>query len=148
MDFPNLDDISEDFQSEFESLPFVYLKSVESVMLVNRIPELMHVDFWNIYSDEKCRVTWSESQSIQNNLKCRLSLNLSRIESSISFSNVKSFLLWNKFKIKFCLLSSDGRHDSAKSYHIQFIYKQICITEGQCKTDLHKELCTQILGKL
>ncbi|GJV04442.1 hypothetical protein Tco_1338011 [Tanacetum coccineum] len=97
-------------------------------MLVNRIPELMHVDFWNICSDEKCRVAWSESKSIQNNLKCGFSLDLSRIESSVSFPNVKSFILWNKFKIKFGLLSSNGRHDSAKICHIQFIYKQIYIS--------------------
>ncbi|GKF18619.1 hypothetical protein Tco_0063537 [Tanacetum coccineum] len=78
----------------------------------------MHVDFWNICSDEKCKVAWSESQSIQNNLKCGLSLDLSRIESSIGISNLWSFLFGNKFKIKFCLLSSDGRHDSAKICHI------------------------------
>ncbi|GKA65788.1 hypothetical protein Tco_0765495, partial [Tanacetum coccineum] len=35
-----------------------------------------------------------------------------KIESSIAFSNIKSFLLGNKFQIKFDLLSSDGRHDS------------------------------------
>ncbi|GJZ81629.1 hypothetical protein Tco_0646623 [Tanacetum coccineum] len=52
----DLEDISEYFKSEFESLPFVYLEYVESIMLVNRIPELMHVYFWNICSDEKCRV--------------------------------------------------------------------------------------------
>ncbi|GKA78711.1 retrovirus-related pol polyprotein from transposon TNT 1-94 [Tanacetum coccineum] len=92
----DLEDISEDFQIEFESLPFVYLESVESVML---------------------------SQSIQNNLKSGLSLDLSRIESSIAFSNVKSLLLWNKFQIKFGLLTSNGRQDSAKICHIQFIYK-------------------------
>ncbi|GJS15120.1 hypothetical protein Tco_0409592, partial [Tanacetum coccineum] len=74
-------------------------------MLVNRIPELMHVDFWNICSDEICRLAWSESQSIRNNLKCGLSLDLSRIESFVAFSNVKYFLLWNKFQIKFGLLS-------------------------------------------
>ncbi|GJX37716.1 hypothetical protein Tco_0251019 [Tanacetum coccineum] len=114
MDFPNLEDISEDFQIEFESLPFVHLESVESFMLVNKIPELMHVDFRNICNDEKCRVAWCESQSIQNNLKCGFSLDLSRIESFVAFSIVKSFLLWNKFQIRFGLLSSNGRHDSAK----------------------------------
>ncbi|GJW94627.1 hypothetical protein Tco_0174299 [Tanacetum coccineum] len=93
----DLKDISEDFQIEFKFLPFVNFESVESVMLVNRIPELMHVDFWNICSDEKSRVAWTESQSIQNNLKCGLSLDLSRIKSSVAFSNVKSFLFWNKF---------------------------------------------------
>ncbi|GJX43856.1 uncharacterized mitochondrial protein-like protein [Tanacetum coccineum] len=86
----DLEDISKDFQIEFESLPFIYLESIESVMLVNRILELMHVDFWNICSDEKCRVSWSESQSIQNNLKSGFTLDLSRIESSIAFSNVKN----------------------------------------------------------
>ncbi|GJW45751.1 hypothetical protein Tco_0077397 [Tanacetum coccineum] len=74
----------------------------------------MHVDFWNICSDVKGKVAWSESQSIQNNLKCRLPLDLSRIESFVKFSNVKTFLFWNKFQIKFGLLSSNGRHDSAK----------------------------------
>ncbi|GJY02270.1 hypothetical protein Tco_0360422 [Tanacetum coccineum] len=82
----------------------------------------------NICSDEKGRVAWSESKSIQNDLKCGFSLYLSRIESSVAFSNLKSFLLGNKFKIKFSLLSSDGRHDSAKICHIQFIYKQIYIS--------------------
>ncbi|GJX78534.1 hypothetical protein Tco_0326683 [Tanacetum coccineum] len=114
----DLEDVSEDFQIEFKSLPFIHLESVESVMLVNRIPKLMHVDFWNISSDEKCRVVWSESKSIQNNLKRGFSLNLSRIESSVAFQNVKSFLLWNKFQIKFGLLSSNGRHDSARICHI------------------------------
>ncbi|GJU33079.1 transposase, Ptta/En/Spm, transposase, Tnp1/En/Spm-like protein [Tanacetum coccineum] len=70
----DLEDVSEDFQIEFESLPFVYFESVKSVVYVNRILELMHVDFWNICSDEKCR-----------------------IESSVAFLNVKSFLLSNKF---------------------------------------------------
>ncbi|GJS13563.1 hypothetical protein Tco_0408035 [Tanacetum coccineum] len=74
----------------------------------------MHVNFWNICSDEKCRVAWSESKSIQNDLKCGFSLYLSRIESSVAFPNRKSFLLGNKFQIKFGLLSSNGRHDSAK----------------------------------
>ncbi|GJY31460.1 hypothetical protein Tco_0414955 [Tanacetum coccineum] len=72
----------------------------------------MHVDLWNICSDEKCKVAWSKSKSIQNDLKCWLSLDLSRIESSVAFPNVNSFLLWNKFQIKFGLLSSNGRHDS------------------------------------
>ncbi|GJS44314.1 hypothetical protein Tco_0569357 [Tanacetum coccineum] len=103
---------------EFESLPFVHFEYVESVMLVNRIPELMHVDFWNICNDEKCKVAWSESKSIQNNLKCGFSLYLSKIESSVAFPNLKSFLLGNKFQIKFDLLSSNGRHDSAKICHI------------------------------
>ncbi|GJU82303.1 hypothetical protein Tco_1284668, partial [Tanacetum coccineum] len=86
----DLEDIFKDFQIEFESLPFVNIESVESVMLVNRIPELIHLDFWNIYIDEKCRIAWSESQSIQNNLKCRLFLDLSRI------SDLSSFLLITK----------------------------------------------------
>ncbi|GKD42564.1 hypothetical protein Tco_1267209 [Tanacetum coccineum] len=124
----DLKDISEDFQSEFESLPFVHFEFVESVMLVNRIPDLKHVDFWNICSDEKCRVAWSESKSIQYDLKYGFSLYLSRIESSIAFPNLKSFLLGNKFQIKFDFLSSNGRHDSSKICHIQFIYKQIHIT--------------------
>ncbi|GKE86788.1 hypothetical protein Tco_1560530, partial [Tanacetum coccineum] len=74
----------------------------------------MHVHIWNIYSDEKGRVAWNESKSIHNDLKCGFYLDLSRIESFVAFPNFKSFLLGNKFKIKFDLLSSDGRHDSAK----------------------------------
>ncbi|GJS59934.1 hypothetical protein Tco_0654718 [Tanacetum coccineum] len=65
----------------------------------------MHVDFWNIYSDKKCRVAWSESKSIQNDLKCRFSLYLYRIKSSVAYPNLKPFLLGNKFQIKFDLLS-------------------------------------------
>ncbi|GJX68135.1 retrovirus-related pol polyprotein from transposon TNT 1-94 [Tanacetum coccineum] len=37
-------------------------------------------------------------------------------DSSIAFSDIKSILLGNKLKIKLGLLSSDGRHDSAKNY--------------------------------
>ncbi|GJR44012.1 hypothetical protein Tco_1312115 [Tanacetum coccineum] len=51
-----------------------------------------------------------------------------RIESSVAFSNLKLFLLGDKLKIKFGLLSSNGRHDSAKIFHRQFIYKQINIS--------------------
>ncbi|GKE61332.1 hypothetical protein Tco_1511699 [Tanacetum coccineum] len=85
----------------------------------------MHVHFKNICSDEKCGIARSESKIIQDNLKCRLSLFLSRVKSSVAFSNLKPFLFRDKFQIKFGLLSSDGRHDSAKISHIQFIYKQI-----------------------
>ncbi|GJX18243.1 hypothetical protein Tco_0219075 [Tanacetum coccineum] len=94
-------------------------------ILVDSILEMVDVHFRNIYSDEKSGTARSESKSIQDNLKCRPSLFLSRIKSSVSFSNLKSFLLGNKFQIKFGLLSSDERHDSAKISHIQFIYKQI-----------------------
>ncbi|GJW43059.1 hypothetical protein Tco_0071858 [Tanacetum coccineum] len=121
----DLKDVSEDFQIEVKFLLLVHSKPVGISILVDSIPELMHVHFKNICSDEKSEITQSESKSIQDNLKCRLSLFLSRIKSSVSFSNLKSFLLGNKFQIKFSLLSSDGRHDSAKISHIQFIYKQI-----------------------
>ncbi|GKE88799.1 hypothetical protein Tco_1566274, partial [Tanacetum coccineum] len=90
-------------------------------ILVDRIPELVHVNFRNICSGEKCRIAWSESKSIQDNLKCRFSLFISRIDSFIAFSNLKPFLFGNKFKIKFGLLSSDGRHNSTKISHIQTI---------------------------
>nr|GFA08164.1 hypothetical protein [Tanacetum cinerariifolium] len=40
-------------------------------ILVDRIPELVHVNFKNIYGGEKCRIAWSERKSIQDNLKCR-----------------------------------------------------------------------------
>ncbi|GJS34634.1 putative transposase, Ptta/En/Spm, plant [Tanacetum coccineum] len=103
----DLEDVSEDFQIEFESLPFVYFEFVESVMYVNKIPELMHVDFWNICSDEKCR-----------------------IESSVAFFNVKYFLLWNKFQIKFGLLSSNGRHDSAKISEDSLIFLGFQASDG------------------
>ncbi|GKE49664.1 hypothetical protein Tco_1480922 [Tanacetum coccineum] len=119
----DLKDISEDFQIKVKFLLLVHFEPVGIFILVDRIPELVHVNFRNICSDEKCRIAWSESKSIQNNLKCRFSLFLSRIESSIAFSNLKSFLFGNKFQIKFGLLSSDGRHDFAKISHIQFIYK-------------------------
>ncbi|GJZ02320.1 hypothetical protein Tco_0520281 [Tanacetum coccineum] len=65
------------------------------------------------------------------------------IESFVEFSNFKPFLLGNKFKIKFGLLSSDGRHDSAKISHIQFIYKHtfslkdFMKNDYRCKTDFH-----------
>ncbi|GJX63070.1 hypothetical protein Tco_0295970 [Tanacetum coccineum] len=62
----NLKDISEDFQSKFESFLLVNLESVEGVMLVHRILELVHVHFRDIRSDEKCRIALSESDSIQN----------------------------------------------------------------------------------
>ncbi|GJW78128.1 ribonuclease H-like domain-containing protein [Tanacetum coccineum] len=41
----------------------------------------MHVDFWNICSDEKCRVAWSKSKSIQNDLKCTDIAKISRKQS-------------------------------------------------------------------
>ncbi|GJS61902.1 hypothetical protein Tco_0656686 [Tanacetum coccineum] len=56
------------------------------------------------------------------------------IESSVAFSILKPFLLGDKFKIKFGLLSSNGRHDSAKICHIQFIYKQIYLIKGQSRS--------------
>nr|GFC53970.1 hypothetical protein [Tanacetum cinerariifolium] len=55
----NLKDISEDFQSKFESFLFVNFESVEFVMLVNRVPELVHVYFRDISSDDKCRIARS-----------------------------------------------------------------------------------------
>ncbi|GJR38603.1 hypothetical protein Tco_1214287 [Tanacetum coccineum] len=119
----NLKDIPEDFQGKFESFLLVNLESVEGVMLVHRIPELMHVHFRDIRSDEKCRVAWSECNSIQNDLKCGFSWSQSARDSSIAFFDIKSILFGNKLKIKLGLLSGDGRHDSAKICHIQFIYK-------------------------
>ncbi|GJX55142.1 hypothetical protein Tco_0285039, partial [Tanacetum coccineum] len=121
----NLKEVFEDFQIKVEFLLLVHSEPVRIFILVDRIPELVHVNFRNICSGEKCKITWSESKIIQDNLKCKFSLFLSRIDSSIAFSNLKPFLLGNKFKIKFGLLSSDGRYDSAKISHIQFIYKQI-----------------------
>ncbi|GJW17239.1 hypothetical protein Tco_0024675 [Tanacetum coccineum] len=121
----DLKDVSEDFQIEVEFLLLVHFKPVGIFILVDSIPELVHVHFRNICSDEKCGIARSESKSIQDNLKCRLSLFLSRIKSSIAFSNLKPFLFGDKFQFKFGLLSSDGRHDSAKISHIQFIHKQI-----------------------
>nr|GEW06289.1 alpha/beta hydrolases superfamily protein [Tanacetum cinerariifolium] len=50
--------------------------------------EKCKVDFWDICSDEKCRVAWSESKSIKNELKCGFFLDLSRIKSSVSFPNL------------------------------------------------------------
>nr|GEZ89674.1 hypothetical protein [Tanacetum cinerariifolium] len=52
----NLEDISEDFQIKFETFLLVKLESVEGVMLVNKIPELVHVYFRDISNDEKCRI--------------------------------------------------------------------------------------------
>nr|GEZ17939.1 hypothetical protein [Tanacetum cinerariifolium] len=63
-------DISEEFQSKFESFLHVKLESIESVMLIHRIPELVHVYFKDISSDEKCKIAWSECNSIMNDLKC------------------------------------------------------------------------------
>ncbi|GJZ83594.1 hypothetical protein Tco_0648767 [Tanacetum coccineum] len=67
----NLKDFSEDFQGKLESFLLINLESVEVIMLIYTIPELMHIHFRDI--------------------------------------------------------SSDGRYDSAKSCHIQFICKQIYI---------------------
>ncbi|GKA86303.1 hypothetical protein Tco_0808014 [Tanacetum coccineum] len=121
LDFPNLKDVSEDFQVEVEFLLLVHSEPVGIFILVDRIPELVHVNFRNICSGKECRIAQSESKSIQDNFKCGLSPFLSRIKSSVAFSNLKSFLLGDKLQIKFDLLSSNGRHDSAKISHIQFI---------------------------
>ncbi|GJT10797.1 hypothetical protein Tco_0857839 [Tanacetum coccineum] len=93
----DLKDVFEDFQIEVEFLLLVHSEPVGIFLLLDRIPELVHVNFRNICSDEKCGIARSESKSIQDNLKCRFSLFLSRIESSVAFSNLKSFLLGNKF---------------------------------------------------
>ncbi|GJU83200.1 hypothetical protein Tco_1285565 [Tanacetum coccineum] len=66
-------------------------------ILMDRIPELVHVNLRNLYSDEKYGIARSESKSIQDNLKCRFSRFLSKIESSVAFSDLKSFLLGKKF---------------------------------------------------
>ncbi|GKD24163.1 hypothetical protein Tco_1230377, partial [Tanacetum coccineum] len=107
-------DISEDFQSKFESFLLVNLESVKGVMLIHRVPELMHVHFRDICNDEKCRIAWSESNSIQNDLKCGFSWCQSARDSSIAFFDIKFNFLGNKLKIKLGLLSSDGIHDFAK----------------------------------
>ncbi|GJV28340.1 hypothetical protein Tco_0709771 [Tanacetum coccineum] len=83
----------------------------------------------DICSDEKCRLAWSESDSIQNDLKCGFSWCQSARYSSIAFTDINSILLGNKLKIKLGFLSGDGRHDSFKICHIQFIYKQIYIEQ-------------------
>ncbi|GKC62866.1 hypothetical protein Tco_1095464 [Tanacetum coccineum] len=93
----NLKDVSKDFQIKVEFLLFVDSKPVGIFILVVSIPVLVRVDFKNICSDEKSRMARTESKSIQDNLKCMLSLFLSRIESSVAFSNLKSSLLGNKF---------------------------------------------------
>ncbi|GJR22482.1 hypothetical protein Tco_0971009 [Tanacetum coccineum] len=112
----------------------INLESVEVVMLVYAIPELMHIHFRDIGSDEKCRIAWSECKCIQNNLKCFLFWFQSTKDSSIAFSNVKSILFGNKFKVKLGLLSSDRSHDSAKSCHIQFKHKQIYLAQRQSRS--------------
>ncbi|GJU34820.1 ribonuclease H-like domain-containing protein [Tanacetum coccineum] len=110
--------------------PIVNLfESIEDVMLVYRILELMHVHFRDIRSDEKWRIAWSECNSIQNDLKCGFYWCQSTRDSSIAFFDIKPILLGNKLKIKLGLLSSDGRYDSAKICHIQFTYKQIYIEQ-------------------
>ncbi|GKC10709.1 hypothetical protein Tco_1007491, partial [Tanacetum coccineum] len=83
--------LSADFLVEF--LLLIHSEPRGIFILVDRILELVHVNFRNICSGEKCRIAQSKSKSIQDNLKCRLSLFLSRIESSIAFSNLKPFLL-------------------------------------------------------
>nr|GEY02226.1 ribonuclease H-like domain-containing protein [Tanacetum cinerariifolium] len=117
--------MSEDFQIEVEFLLLVHSKPVGIFILVDRILKLVHVNFKNIYSGEKCRIAWSESTSIHDNLKCRFSLFLSRIDSSIAFSNLKPFLLGNKFKIKFEMdLDSSQNNAIAKlPLHKQGDYK-------------------------
>ncbi|GKG44680.1 hypothetical protein Tco_0486118, partial [Tanacetum coccineum] len=64
----------------------------------------MRVHFKDISSDEKCRITWSECNNIQNDLKCGFSWCQSLRDSSIAFSDIKSILLGNKLKIKLGLL--------------------------------------------
>ncbi|GKA79008.1 hypothetical protein Tco_0785545 [Tanacetum coccineum] len=51
--------------SKFVSFLLVNLESVKGVMLVHRIPKLVHVHFRDIRSDEKCRIAWSESACIR-----------------------------------------------------------------------------------
>nr|GEX06045.1 hypothetical protein [Tanacetum cinerariifolium] len=46
-----LKDISESFQIKVEFLLFVHSEPVGSVMLLDRIPELVHVNLWNICSE-------------------------------------------------------------------------------------------------
>ncbi|GKB23071.1 hypothetical protein Tco_0862472, partial [Tanacetum coccineum] len=53
----NLKDVSEDFQIEVEFLLFVHSEPVRSFILVDRILELVHVNFWNISSGEKYGIT-------------------------------------------------------------------------------------------
>ncbi|GJX70202.1 hypothetical protein Tco_0307373 [Tanacetum coccineum] len=60
----NLKDIFEDFQGKLESFLLINLESVEVVMLVYAIPELMHIHFRDINSDEKYRIAWSEFDSL------------------------------------------------------------------------------------
>ncbi|GKA05126.1 putative reverse transcriptase domain-containing protein [Tanacetum coccineum] len=79
----DLKEVSKYFQIEVEFLLFVHSEPVGIIILMDKVPELVHVNFRNICSDEKCGVARSESKSIQDNLKCRLSLFLSRIESSV-----------------------------------------------------------------
>ncbi|GKB51187.1 hypothetical protein Tco_0901940 [Tanacetum coccineum] len=97
----DLKDVSKDFQIEVEFLLFVHSEPVGIIILVDSISELVHVNFKNICSGEKYGIAQSESKSNHDNLKCRFSLFLSRIESSVAFSNLKPFLLGDKFKIKF-----------------------------------------------
>ncbi|GJT24707.1 hypothetical protein Tco_0894644 [Tanacetum coccineum] len=130
----NLKDISKDFQGNLESFLLINLEYVEVVMLVYAIPELMHIHFRDISSDEKCRISWSECKCIQNKLKCFFFWFQSTRDSSIAFSNVKSILFGNKFKkVKLSLLSSDGNHDSAKSCHISLITRNIYNTKRQSR---------------
>ncbi|GKC20081.1 hypothetical protein Tco_1022231 [Tanacetum coccineum] len=98
-------------------------------MKTSKIPELLHVTSGASGIDEKCRITWSECNSIQNDLKCGFSWCQSTRDSSIAFSDIKSILFGTRLQVKLGLLSSDGSHDSAKivtyNFHIQanFIQK-------------------------
>ncbi|GJV19129.1 hypothetical protein Tco_1368149 [Tanacetum coccineum] len=71
-DFPRADlkDVSKHFPKiggRIALLVNSYLLGI--FILVDRIPELVHVNFRNICSDEKCGISRSESKSIQDNLK-------------------------------------------------------------------------------
>ncbi|GJS34535.1 hypothetical protein Tco_0532917 [Tanacetum coccineum] len=52
LDFPNLKDISEDFQIEVEFLLLVHSEPVGVFIPVDRIPELVHIKFGLLSSDE------------------------------------------------------------------------------------------------
>nr|GFB01363.1 hypothetical protein [Tanacetum cinerariifolium] len=82
-------DVSEYFQIKVEFLLLVHSEPVGIFILVDKITELVHVNFRNICSDERCGIARSESKSIQDNLKCSLSLFLSRIMSSITAQQTK-----------------------------------------------------------
>ncbi|GKG43708.1 hypothetical protein Tco_0482801, partial [Tanacetum coccineum] len=49
---------------KLESFLLENFESVEVIMLVHKVPELVHIHFRDISNDEKCGIAWSECNGI------------------------------------------------------------------------------------